>query len=124
MISVLLVGGSPDLRTIYATLLEHHGYTTRQAASLEEALRSALAQPPNVVIVDADLPEGDAGQLLARLTAEARLAGLRVVVLVNRGESPAYARYGVTELVKPVLPRALLDSLGGIGAPEDRQSSA
>ncbi|HEX9109459.1 MAG TPA: hypothetical protein VF832_19595, partial [Longimicrobiales bacterium] len=77
-----------------------------------------------LVIVDTDLPEGEAALLLARLTGEPRLAGVRVIVLVNRGESPAFGRFGVTELVKPVEPRVLLDALGGIGAPEDQQNSA
>ncbi|NIP83730.1 MAG: response regulator, partial [Gemmatimonadetes bacterium] len=68
----LVVDGGPEDRLEVRTILSEHGFDVEEARDGEEALRRiGQAGAPPVVVLDRDLPDMDARQVLARLRSEA-----------------------------------------------------
>jgi DNA-binding NarL/FixJ family response regulator len=59
--AVLVVDDDPAIRDLIATLLRRAGFSSHVAATSEEALRLADADPPAVALVDVDLGGGGSG---------------------------------------------------------------
>lgn len=55
-LSILVVEDSPGLRLSIASLLESHGHRADFAADGRTGLRMALAEPPDVLVLDLGLP--------------------------------------------------------------------
>jgi CheY-like chemotaxis protein len=105
MSDVLVVDDSADIRLLARTLLRRAGHQVREAGSAEEALTLIVAEPPDVVLLDLQLPGMDGWGLLAELRAQGRLAHTRVVVF-SAHVDPAELRRAPEEgasgyLVKP-----------------------
>ena len=64
---LLVVEDEADQRTLLAGLLSAEGYSVACAASLAEATRELGRAPVDLVISDWRLPDGDGGELLARV---------------------------------------------------------
>lgn len=79
---ILIVDDEPRTRDLLARLLREPGYDVRTAGSAAEALASAKAEPPDLVLADVHMP-GGSGLDLARRLPEA--CGLRVPVLLLSG---------------------------------------
>ena len=60
----LIVDDDEDFRASVAALARREGFETRVAGSLEEARKSILEAPPDLVIVDLRLPDGHGLELL------------------------------------------------------------
>ena len=104
---VLLVDDDPVVRMLAAALLGAQGWRVREADSVAAAER-ALADPPSVVVLDDQLPDGSGADLAGRL---AQLAPGAHVVL-HTGRPPAEPPPGVHAVVaKSGPPDALLDHL-------------
>jgi CheY-like chemotaxis protein len=54
---VLIVEDDPDLRHIFAEVLEHHGYTVSEAATGQEAIVTAINEKPKIILLDLSLPD-------------------------------------------------------------------
>ena len=80
MSDVLVVDDSADIRLLACTLLRRAGHQVREAESAEEALAMIVAEPPDVVLLDLQLPGMDGWGLLAELRAHGRLEHTRVVL--------------------------------------------
>src|SRR5919206_2321881 len=107
---VLVVEADPELPGAHALMLEPEGYELLSAASGAEALAVAAAERPDLVLLDATLPEVDAVEFCRRLKAEE--GGAFVVMLSGPGttaEQQAEAlRTGADGyLAKPIEPAAL-----------------
>jgi len=70
---VLIVEDDEGLRHGHAGVLASGGYRVSEAATGEEALRRARAEPPDLVLLDAALPDGDGVEVCRRLKAEETL---------------------------------------------------
>ena len=57
--NILLVEDEGEIRRFVRTALEKEGLRVREAARVDEALREAAAVPPDLVILDLGLPDGD-----------------------------------------------------------------
>lgn len=66
-IQLLLVDDHTDSLNALARLFQLDGYSVRQAGTVAEAFRLALAAPPDVLVSDLELTDGDGCQLLRRL---------------------------------------------------------
>ena len=55
--SVLIVDDNEHLRRILATFLQCRGYETSEAASGHEAIKTAIARKPNLILLDLTLPD-------------------------------------------------------------------
>jgi two-component system KDP operon response regulator KdpE len=80
--SVLVADGDPMVRAFLSRRLGEEGYHVDQARTGEEALDIAGRRPPDIVVLDPDLPETDGLELLARLRGWTRVP---VLILSQRG---------------------------------------
>jgi DNA-binding response OmpR family regulator len=112
--AVLLIDGDPDSLNIYSILLEHHGYRVLRASSGEDGLRQALAERPNLIILDPYTPfRGEVGVLDALLD-DSTTAPIPLLVLTAVPGFLLSTRYGLPPgqiLTKPMQPRRLLSEI-------------
>ena len=55
--NVLIVDDNRDLRRMLAMFLQSRGYETSEAASGHEAIQTAIATNPNLIVLDLKLPD-------------------------------------------------------------------
>ena len=119
---VLLVDDNEDAAVAGALLLRHLGHAVRVAHSAAEARALALAEAPEVAILDIGLPDMDGHGLAAALRADLGAAGsrgvLRLVALTGYGQQADVARALAAgfdvHLTKPATIEALR---GAVAAP-------
>jgi len=78
---VLIVDDTPASLQLLADLLTHAGYSTRRARDGRIALLSALAQPPELILLDVRMPDIDGYEVCRRLKADARTRDVPVIFL-------------------------------------------
>jgi two-component system KDP operon response regulator KdpE len=64
---VLIIEDEQPIRRFLKASLTHEGYRVAEAGAGEEGLRTASAQPPDLVILDLGLPDLDGQDVLQRL---------------------------------------------------------
>ena len=67
---VLLVGDNRELLALTARLLRRSGYDTSCAVGMKEARQTALETPPQLIVMDCDLPDGSGMCACRRLRQE------------------------------------------------------
>lgn len=66
-LSVLLVEDDPDIRTLMQSSLSVEGFEVRTAVSLSEARALWQHAPPDVIVLDLGLPDGDGVDLVQQV---------------------------------------------------------
>lgn len=120
---LLLIEDVPPLAALTREALQGEGFTVDVAASLEQAAAMLAVAPPDVIVLDLGLPDGDGLDLLNRL----RASGSAVPVLVVTARAGLNDRIAGLDrgaddyMVKPAAPaeiaarcRALLRRPGGL----------
>src|SRR6476646_4882200 len=79
MADILVVDDNRANREALASLLEVAGHSARRASSARQALESALAGPPDLVISDVLMPGMDGYVLVRKLRGDPRTAALPVI---------------------------------------------
>jgi CheY-like chemotaxis protein len=85
-LALLCMAASLD-EALRETALWREDVERRQAATADEALRSALEQRPDIVVLDCELPE--AVRLVTSLRRDPRTRGVSIAVLAREDFSPA-----------------------------------
>jgi two-component system cell cycle response regulator len=80
---VLVVDDSLVVRAVLRGLLEEQGYQVVEAADGETAINACLAEPPDVVLLDIEMPGLNGHEVLARLKSEETLKDIPVVFLTS-----------------------------------------
>ena len=105
---VLIVDADDHERLLLCAVLQRDGCKVAAATDAVAGLRMAVRLRPDVVVLDARLPGGDAEVVLKRVHALPALAGTPVVVMERRrlpyGLEAAATPGGVTYLSKPFDP--------------------
>ncbi|WP_322071787.1 response regulator [Paraburkholderia bannensis] len=116
MATVLLV--DDDINTLNALkeLVGQEGYRVRTAEDGLDALKSALAEPPDVVISDCMMPHMDGLSLMREMRRNSVLATVPLV-LVSALVTPPPDADVVAFLRKPFAVSQLIDMLHRIAAP-------
>ena len=83
---VLLAEDEPHIVESLTFLLERAGYRVSAETSGESALAAALADPPDVMILDVMLGGMDGFEVLRQLRADTRAATLPVIMLTAKGQ--------------------------------------
>ena len=104
---VLVVEEDEGLRRDHAAVLASEGYEVLEAATGEEALRLASAESPDLVLLDASLPDADGVEVCRKVKADESLCDCFVVMLSGldtTAEHQAEALYAGADgyLAKPV----------------------
>ncbi|MBM3760315.1 MAG: response regulator [Acidobacteria bacterium] len=114
---ILIVDDSLSVRRVITKLLERQNWTTSQAKDGIEALEMLrrAERLPDLILMDVEMPRMDGFELTATLRAEAKFAGLPIVMLTSRsGDKHRTKAFdaGVTEyLVKPYQDEQLLRTI-------------
>lgn len=123
--AVLVVEDHPTMRGALRAILEAEGYRVREAVDGRSALEQVAADPPDLLILDLNIPIVSGGDVLRRLKAAPATAEIPVVVVTAEGEqgrADAMASGAAGYLTKPFGPAALLRmiarALAGSGSPE------
>jgi two-component system cell cycle response regulator DivK len=80
-VRILYIEDYPDNRMLIRRVLMAEGYEVVEAANAQEALSLALSNPPDLILMDINLPEVDGYTLTARFRSTPKLAQIPVVAL-------------------------------------------
>jgi two-component system cell cycle response regulator DivK len=109
---VLVVEDFTDNREMYARFLEFSGFRVTTAANGQEALDSAFAETPDLVVMDLSLPGVDGWEATRRLKKDARTKMVPVVAVTGHafaGSSESALQAGCDGyIMKPCLPADLV----------------
>jgi DNA-binding response OmpR family regulator len=112
---ILVIDDEPDVLLLCRINLEHAGHEVDEAATGEEGLELALADPPDVIVLDVMLPRRDGLSVLEELAATERTCVIPVVLLtakVRVGDRIRGWTAGASAYVtKPFAPSALADAV-------------
>ena len=109
---VLIVEDEPDIRDLLAFHLGREGYQVWTAGSGADALRMALRDRPDLVLLDLMLPELDGIEVCRRLRRDPATATTPVIMLTAKGDEidrVVGLEIGADDYVaKPFSPKELL----------------
>jgi DNA-binding response OmpR family regulator len=83
---VLIADDDPDIQALVAFRLERAGCRVIRAADGQAALELALAQTPDLAVIDWSMPKLDGLELTKRLRANADTADMPVLLLTARAQ--------------------------------------
>ncbi len=113
MRKILIVDDEPYILNILDFSLDAEGYTVLQAADGDEALRLAVAQHPDLIILDVMMPRLDGYETCRRLKEDAATKDIPVVMLTarnSREDRDKGDKAGADGfMTKPFSPQRLLD---------------
>jgi two-component system, cell cycle response regulator DivK len=120
VVTLLIVDDSADTRDMYATYFRGRGYAAFTAADGQEALDSARACGPDLILLDLGLPDLDGWELARRFRGQPGTRHTPIIAVSAHAELSARMRAmsaGVDLFVaKPVTPADLLDRVAGFRA--------
>lgn len=116
-IRVLVVDDDPDIARFVEVNLRGDGYVVDIATDGEQGLERALAQPPDLALVDVMMPGMDGFQLVEHLRADPRTSGMSIIMLTAKSLT-ADKVLGLTAgaddyIIKPFDPVELLARVKG-----------
>jgi CheY-like chemotaxis protein len=113
---ILVVEDNERNLKLLRDVLEYAGYEVRAAQTAEDGIALAVSKPPDLVLMDLQLPGIDGMEALRRLREDPRTAAIPVVAVTaqamrqDRERALAAGFDGYVE--KPISVRAFLDQVG------------
>src|SRR5262245_1023202 len=103
---ILIVEDNPDLSQLLAFFLSDAGYETSRAGNLAQGISKAIAEHPDLIITDLQLPDMNAVDATVILKQDPATSGIPIVVLTamavgewkNKALKAGIAKY----LIKPI----------------------
>jgi DNA-binding response OmpR family regulator len=125
---VLIVDDNETNRDILMTRLEKHGYELLQAADGEEAVASAVAHLPDLILLDVEMPKLDGFEVCRRLKNDPALPFIPIILVTARAASQDVVTgldAGADEyLTKPVDQKALVARVKALLRIKERHDAA
>lgn len=84
--SIIIVEDDEDIADSIRYNLEREGFRIRLATSGEDALNLIFDRPPNLILLDLNLPHMNGFELCRRLRAESTTATVPILMLTARGD--------------------------------------
>jgi excisionase family DNA binding protein len=107
---VLVVDDNPKLRSFIRVNLEFDGMVVREAATAEEGLAALDEDPPDLVMLDVNLPGIDGWEMLRRVRERHGIDTLPVIMFSGESEDDQAEEHGANTFVgKPLDPLALVE---------------
>lgn len=125
---VLVVDDHEDSRIIYRTALQHAGFVVVECGDGESAVRCALQEGPDVILMDLSLPVLDGWEATRILKADERTRHIPIVALTANALLSDRARARELSfdgfLTKPVTPHRVLGEIESLFGSVARQAPA
>jgi len=118
---ILIVDDNQDSRELVVKILKVRGYQTIEAVDGEEALEKAVAERPDLILMDRSLPKIDGYEVTRRLKGQEEFKDIPIVALTAhamRGDREKALKAGCEGYIsKPInvreLPELVLSYLRG-----------
>ena len=113
--TLLLVEDNEDNRTIYCTVLRHHGYEVIEAQDGVRAVELARSEHPDLILMDISIPKLDGWEATTRLKADETTRNIPIIALTahaleeDRQKATQVGCDGY--LAKPVEPRRVVQEV-------------
>lgn len=102
-----------DIQLLYSEYLRARGYDVECSSHPEPGLRIITEQPPDLILLDVQLPDIDGIEVMRRLKAQPRTAGIPICVIssyaMEQDKQKALDAGCDEYLVKPLSPAKLLE---------------
>lgn len=126
--NILIVDDQPHLADMMADVLGDAGFTTRIAANGRAALAEVQADPPDLLVLDVQMPEIDGFEVAAALKADPATATIPII-MVSAQEGRAARLIGLQSgaedyLGKPVDSAELIAKIRNLLLLRDRATHA
>jgi CheY-like chemotaxis protein len=113
---ILLVDDEDDIREVAAISMQAvGGWQVYSASSGAEAIATATAEQPDVILLDVMMPDLDGPTTFRRLQADARTRDIPVILLTAKAQAAdhrSFEELGVTGVLnKPFDPMSLSDQV-------------
>jgi DNA-binding response OmpR family regulator len=100
---ILIVDDHADSSLLMSEFFEYHGFRTSRAENGEEAIRRALADPPDLILLDLEMPVLSGEGFRQWQLGEPSIANVPVLCISGRYDArDRAARLGLPCFVKPV----------------------
>lgn len=83
--SVLVVDDEPNIMLSLQYLMKQAGYQVRLARDGEEALAAVAASPPDLVLLDINIPKRNGYEVCQAIRADDRFKSVRILMLTAKG---------------------------------------
>jgi len=114
MARILHIEDDPGNRLLVRKLLQTAGHTVTDAADGLEGVQLACSEPPDLVLVDLNLPGLDGYEVTLRLRGEASLQGVPIVAITAEGDRDTSLAVGCDGfLQKPIDAREFAETVEG-----------
>jgi CheY-like chemotaxis protein len=84
MARVLVIDDEPDIVRLIGKVLSGRGHIVATARDGASALTRVDLEPPDVIILDSDLPKIDGAEVCRRIKTDASTKGIPVVMLTSQ----------------------------------------
>lgn len=125
---ILIVDDQAELAAMMADLLSDAGYATRTAGDGRSALAEVQADPPDLLVLDVNMPEPDGFEVAAMLKADPATATIPIIMVSandGRGARLIGLESGAEDyLSKPVDPAELIARIRNLLLLRDRAAHA
>jgi signal transduction histidine kinase len=105
LVSILMVDDNPANLQVLTSMLKQSGWRPRPVTSGQLGLQAARKEPPDLVLLDVNMPEMNGYEVCEQLKADARLADIPVIFVSALGETMDKVRGfsvgGVDYITKP-----------------------
>lgn len=92
MATILVIEDDPSFRDLLALHLHAAGHEVRTAADPELGLRSLLEEPPQLILLDLDLPYLSGFEVLSALRNDHASRDIPVIIVTGRSDEETYMR--------------------------------
>jgi diguanylate cyclase (GGDEF)-like protein len=103
---ILIVDDTPNNLKILSSMLIDQGYKVRKAINGTMALRSALAEPPDLILLDIRMPDMNGYEVCTQLKAEPKTKDIPIIFLSalddEKDKVTAFEVGGVDYVTKPL----------------------
>jgi CheY-like chemotaxis protein len=90
--TILAIEDDPSFLDLLELHLQSAGHTVRRAADPEEGLRAILEHPPDLILLDLDLPYLSGFEVLQALRSDDASRSIPVIIVTGSPDGDAYER--------------------------------
>ncbi len=124
---ILIVDDNVDSRELVVKILKYRGYQTIEAVDGEDALKKAIEERPDLILMDRSLPKIDGYEVTRRLKSRRAFKDTPIVALTAhamRGDREKALEAGCNGYIsKPINVRALPEQIKAyLGGKRERSS--